>query len=108
MQLVWVSANISIGANIRFMTAAMNISMPESLKEFVDERVRDRGYGLHSESLRDSVRGDELDAAKNKFRALVAQGLSSPPGRPWGELKAELVSRALAQSQIAGERSKRR
>jgi len=42
------------------MTTTMNISLPESLKAFVDERVKGRGYGSHSEYLRDLVRKDEV------------------------------------------------
>jgi len=72
----------------------MNISLPDSMKAFVDQRVKARGYGSHSEYLRDLVRRDELDAAKDKLRALVAEGLASPPGRAWGDLKVSLVSRA--------------
>lgn len=72
----------------------MNISLPDSMKAFVDDRVKARGYGSHSEYLRDLVRKDEQEAAKDKLRALVAEGLASPPGRPWGDFKASLVSRA--------------
>ena len=75
------------------MTATMNISMPESLKSFVDKRVKSRGYGSHSEYLRDLVRKDELEAAKDEMRALLLEGLASPPGRSWDELKAELLQR---------------
>lgn len=40
------------------------------------------------------MRKDEIAAAKDALRALVAEGLASPPGREWGEFKAELVARA--------------
>lgn len=76
------------------MTATMNISMPDSLKSFVDERVKSRGYGSHSEYLRDLVRKDELEAAKDKMRGLIMDGLNSPVGRPWNELKTDLLKRA--------------
>ena len=80
------------------MTTTMNISLPESLKAFVDERVKARGYGSHSEYLRDLVRKDELEAAKDKLRGLILEGLSSPPGRPWQELKANLIDQARKPS----------
>ena len=72
----------------------MNISLPDSMKAFVDQRVKARGYASHSEYLRDLVCKDEIAAAKDTLRALVAEGLASPPGREWGEFKAELVARA--------------
>lgn len=78
------------------MTTTMNISLPDSMKAFVDARVKSRGYGSHSEYLRDLVRKDELEAAKDTLRALVAEGLASPPGRAWGDFKADLVTRAEA------------
>ncbi len=71
----------------------MNISLPESLKSFVDERVKSCGYGSHSEYLRDLVRRDEREAAKDALRALLMEGLNSAHGRPWQDVKAELRKR---------------
>ncbi len=88
------------------MTTTMNISLPDSMKAFVDERVKARGYGSHSEYLRDLVRKDELEAAKDKLRAMVAEGLGSPPGQPWGELKASLLARAQASQPTKSDPSK--
>ena len=47
-------------AKLRKPTITMNISLPDTLKAFVDQRVADRGYGSHSEYVRDLVRRDEL------------------------------------------------
>jgi len=75
----------------------MNISLPESLKNFVDERVKARGYSSHSEYLRDLVRKDEIEAAKDKMRELIMAGLNSPPSDvTWEELKAQFHERAAA------------
>lgn len=76
----------------------MNISLPDTLKAFIDARVKARGYGSHSEYLRDLVRKDELEAAKDQMRALVMEGLTSPPGRPWAEIKADLLARATPRA----------
>ena len=54
------------------MTTIINIALPDSLKAFVDQRVKARGYGSHSEYLRDLVCKDEIAAAKDTLRALVA------------------------------------
>ncbi len=72
----------------------INISLPDSLKSFVDEQVTSRGYDSHSEYLSDLVRKDECEAAKEKMRSLLLQGLASPPGRSWDELKLDLQQRA--------------
>lgn len=54
------------------MTTTINISLPDSMKAFVDQRVKARGYASHSEYLRDLVCKDEIAAAKDTLRALVA------------------------------------
>jgi antitoxin ParD1/3/4 len=87
-------AIFAIRVTVPNMTTTMNISLPESLKSFVDARVKARGYGSHSEYLRDLVRKDELEAAKDKLRSLLMAGLSSPPGSPWEKVKAGLLARA--------------
>jgi len=57
----------------------------------MDERIKSRGYDSHSEYLSDLVRKDELDAAKEKLRGLLAEGMQSPVGRTWEELKDNLL-----------------
>ena len=71
----------------------MNISIPETLKSFVDSRVTSGGFGSHSEYIRALVRKDEQEAAKDALRTLIADGLRSPEGRPWAELRTELAAR---------------
>jgi antitoxin ParD1/3/4 len=79
-------------------TITMNVSLPDTLKSFVDRRVAERGYGSHSEYVRDLVRKDELEAAKDQMRTLIAAGLNSPPGKPWSELRDDLLQRAKPSS----------
>ena len=81
------------------MTTTMNISLPDTLKAFVDQRVSDRGYGSHSEYVRDLVRKDEIEAAKDELRAKLANGLASPPGKPWQQLRDALMQRAQPKDQ---------
>lgn len=40
--------------------STMNISLPESLKAFVDDQVSQRGYGTSSEYLRELIRKDQI------------------------------------------------
>lgn len=55
----------------------MNISLPESLKEFVDEQVAERGYGTSSEYVRELIRKDQ---DRTQLRSLLLQGAASTPG----------------------------
>ena len=55
--------------------STMNISLPESLKDFVDEQVAARGFGTSSEYVRQLIRRD-LD--RQHLRNLLLQGAGSP------------------------------
>ena len=39
--------------------STMNVSLPESLKSFVDEQVEQRGYSTSSEYVRELIRKDQ-------------------------------------------------
>ena len=54
----------------------MNISLPVSLKSFVDEQVAQRGYGSSSEYVRELIRKDQ---DRHHLRALLLAGASSEP-----------------------------
>ena len=56
----------------------MNISLPDSLKEFVDEQVEQRGYGTSSEYVRELIRRDQ---GRTHLRALLLKGAASKPGQ---------------------------
>jgi antitoxin ParD1/3/4 len=57
----------------------MNISLPDSLKSFVDEQVTQRGYGTSSEYVRELIR---RDADVLRLRGLLLQGAASAPSAP--------------------------
>ena len=59
--------------------STMNISLPESLKAFVDEQVSCRGFGTSSEYVRELIRKDQ---DRLHLRALLLQGASSEPSGP--------------------------
>ncbi len=54
----------------------MNISLPETLKSFVDEQVAGRGYGTSSEYVRELIRDDQ---DRQQLRGLMLAGASSAP-----------------------------
>ncbi|MHB1591005.1 MAG: ribbon-helix-helix domain-containing protein [Sulfuricella sp.] len=57
----------------------MNISLPDSLKSFVDEQVSQRGYGTSSEYMRELIRKDQ---DRSRLRALLLQGAEAAKGQP--------------------------
>ena len=57
----------------------MNISLPDSLKEFVDKQVTQRGYGTSSEYVRELIR---KDADRLHLRGLLLEGAASVASEP--------------------------
>lgn len=53
----------------------MNISLPDTLKEFVDRQVAGSGYGTASEYVRELIRRDQDRA---RLRDLLLQGAQAP------------------------------
>lgn len=59
--------------------STMNISLPDSLKTFVDEQVSQRGYGTSSEYVRELIRKDQ---ERQHLRGLLLEGAASAPAGP--------------------------
>jgi antitoxin ParD1/3/4 len=60
----------------------MNISLPDSMKAFVDVQIQQRGYGSSSEYIRDLIRRDQIRQAEQRLAALMLEGLESGPAIP--------------------------
>jgi antitoxin ParD1/3/4 len=56
--------------------STMNISLPDTLKSFVDEQVNQRGYGTSSEYVRELIRKDQ---DRLHLRELLLAGAASAP-----------------------------
>ncbi|MDD4888729.1 MAG: type II toxin-antitoxin system ParD family antitoxin [Phycisphaerae bacterium] len=73
--------------------ATLNISLPDSLREFVDKQVAKGGYSTASEYMRELVR----KAARDSLEAKLLEGLNSGPGivaddKFWAERRAKLIA----------------
>jgi len=78
--------------------ASLNISLPQSLKEYVEGQVTSCGYSTPSEYLRELLRQDQKKRAEEKLEALLLEGLNS--GDPieitpeyWERKRTQLVER---------------
>lgn len=72
----------------------VTISLPESLKEFIDHEVQTKGYGNVSEYLRGLLREAQTKASDARLEALLLEGLESGEDIAlsqtfWRQLKAE-------------------
>jgi antitoxin ParD1/3/4 len=68
----------------------VRFALPEALSEYVDQRVRTGQYRSTGEYLRELIRCDQEEQAKTRLRELIAEGLTSGPGRA-------LTSKRVAQ-----------
>ena len=57
----------------------MNVSLPESLRAFVEEQVAHRGYSTTSEYVRELIRNDQ---DRLRLRSLLLEGAASAPSEP--------------------------
>ena len=57
----------------------MNISLPDSLKSFVDDQVSQRGYGTSSEYVRELIRKDQ---DRLQLRNILLAGAESAAAAP--------------------------
>ena len=53
----------------------MNVSLPEALKDFVEDQVSARGYSTSSEYVRELIRKDQ---DRQRLRGLLLEGAASP------------------------------
>lgn len=59
--------------------STMNISLPETLKAFVDQQVNVRGYGTSSEYIRELIRKDQ---DIQRLRGMLLDGAGSAATAP--------------------------
>jgi antitoxin ParD1/3/4 len=59
--------------------STMNISLPDSLKTYVDEQVAGRGFGTSSEYVRELIRRDQ---DRQNLRTLLLEGAGSASAAP--------------------------
>ena len=59
----------------------MSFALPDSMREYIDNRVAAGNYGNTSEYIRDLVRRDQEEQARKRLRDLIEEGLESGPGR---------------------------
>ena len=78
--------------------ASLNISLPQSLKDYVEDRVSVGGYSTPSEYLRELLRQDQKQRSEEKLETLLLEGLES--GEPieispeyWEKKRKRLMER---------------
>jgi len=75
----------------------VTISLPDSLKEFVDTQVATKGYGNVSEYFRSLLREAQQNEADARLEALLLEGLASGDPIPvakefWTDLRTSVTT----------------
>ena len=80
---------------------SMNISLPEPLKQFVDDQIAAGRYSSVSEYVRELIRDDEKRKAEDRLEALLLEGLEgdeSPLTREdWAAIRRDALARVGAK-----------
>ena len=91
----------------------MTISLPDSLKEFIEREVETKGYGNVSEYVRGLLRDAQKRESDARLEGLLLAGLAAPgedlrlSQQFWAELKTD-VAQILARKQQPQKKKRER
>ena len=77
-------------------TTSMNISLPESLKDFVKDRVEEEHYSNPSDYVRALIREDQKRRDEKKLEEILLAGIRSGSReltrKDWEKLKEDILA----------------
>ncbi len=70
----------------------MNVSLPDNMRDYIEQQVKTGGYGSVSEYIRDLIRQDQKRKAKEHLETLLLEGIESGTATPmsdqdWTEIR---------------------
>ena len=84
----------------------MNISLPDPMKQFIEEQVNTGSYSSVSEYVRELVRADQKRKAKEKLETLLLVALKSETEvvtrEWWAKLREEIHTEAGQHDSVRG------
>jgi antitoxin ParD1/3/4 len=83
---------------------SINISVPESMKAYIEEQVASGGYGTVSEYFRELIRQDQKQKAKERLEILLLEGLDSEPAtvmtaQDWEDIRRAVRNKIIQRNQ---------
>ncbi len=80
----------------------MNISLPDQLKEFVDDQIGSGRYSSVSEYVRELIRSDEKRKAQEKLETMLMEGIQSGNSaemtrQDWADIRQQAVKQFEAR-----------
>ena len=82
-------------------TEALNVSLPEQLRGFVDAQVSSGSYGSASEFIRELLRNEQRRLAKDNLTAFIQAGLDSGDVKAWTPERFDSLRQSLRESSVA-------
>lgn len=82
-------------------TEALNVSLPEQLRGFVDAQVSSGSYGSASEFIRELLRNEQRRLAKDNLTAFIQSGLDSGDVKAWTPERFDSLRQSLRESSVA-------
>ena len=80
----------------------LSISLPDQMKEFVEQQVGEGGYDNPSEYFRELLKEQQKRKAEEKLEELLREGLSSPASEltenDWEYVRSELEQRIAGRN----------
>jgi antitoxin ParD1/3/4 len=77
-------------------SSTVSVELPDPMRSFVDERVRQGPYADAADYLRDLVRRDREAQAANRLRELVQEGLDSGPATALTDTEVAAIRERIA------------
>ena len=74
-----MTARVRVRYSFLMAMTSINISLPEAMKEYVEEQASSGAYSTVSEYFRELVRADRKRKAEAKLEELLLEGINSGP-----------------------------
>lgn len=84
-------------------TTTLNISLPETLRKFVEEKIESEGYGTISEYIRELIRADQR-AENAQFERLISEAYASGEAAPLTKSDID-EARRIVKDRIAARKA---
>ena len=81
--------------------STMNISLPDTMRSFVEQRIAQEGYSTASEYIHQLIREDQQRQAGKRLEAMLLQGLSGESievSDAWWEEKKAKLAKGIIQA----------
>ena len=82
---------------------SINISLPDTMRDYIEKQVADGGYSTISEYFRELVRQDQKRRDKERLETLLLEGLNSGNATPLTEEDWDDIRQAV-RSKVQGDK----